>query len=56
MQKKYLILPIIVIQSILVLMSSLEAKDTDDYEYIVVTTDALKNGWNKFIEFNRSID
>ena len=48
-----IILPIILIQLILVLIPSAEAKDADDYEYLIVTTEALKNGWNDFVEFNK---
>ena len=53
MRKKYLILPIILIQLILVLISSIESKDDDDYEYLIVTTDVLKDGWTEFVEFNQ---
>ena len=53
MRNKYVLLPIILIQLILVLMFSTEAKDEDDYEYLIVTTDVLKDGWNEFVEFNQ---
>ena len=36
-----------------VLMFSTEAKDADDYEYLIVTTDALKDVYGDFIEFNK---
>ena len=53
MQRNYIILPIILIQLIIVLMSPTEAKDADDYEYLIVTTDALKDLYGNFIEFNK---
>ena len=48
MRKKYKILPIILL--CLVLLSSTEAKDADDYEYLIVTTDILKDHWGDFID------
>ena len=53
MIKKYLILPIILIQLILVLISTTVANGIDDYEYLIVTTDTLKNCWDEFVEFNK---
>lgn len=36
-----------------VLMLSAEVKGEDDYEYLIVTPDALKNSWKEFVEFNK---
>ena len=38
---------------ILSLMSSAKAKGVDDYEYLIVTTEALKNSWGEFVDFNQ---
>ena len=43
----------LLIMLIPVLMFSTEAKDADDYEYLIVTTEALGNLYGDFFEFNK---
>lgn len=28
-------------------------READDYDYLIITTDALKNSWNDFLDFNK---